>query len=1025
MPCYNYTSGDPIFFDPNLGLFSVEKIFADGVTLNYDSIARICEIDDEDQLCVYTRATPAGTETKLTLSLDYTVNPTTKVITVTNNPNPGGQIVIRRCTPNTKLLATFIEGGKISANDLNLSLHQLLFLVQEKEFIGSTVNEFYPLSIHAPNWVAGTVYTAGQFVNKDGSIFKCITGHTASVGNAPPGANWSLINPASAGFIIDGGATLSGPVTFDLDGVSIGHTLTWNGTKFEAGLPILDLDDINLVTITGGASGDLFRFNGINWENATPTVNIFINNPIFKSYPFTDRSQTGGSSFTNNAVTDPPVTTSTIPSDLNIFRDASNNYVIPDVPTVYHVLNKLTPGYNPSLQTPDFKTFLAGVKTNIDLFSANISNPVKAKLFWTLNRNRTSQDNASPADNLQNFKTAFWDSPAELYHADMWTLIDNIAKHEVTTSGGVVYRQSAFHAYQAGTYTSKVYGYGIKSKGFYLNVPECYTTSLVNLPIFSPTSVFSSESSHTFFQSTDLVYNHLVSVDSTLANGKRDTYLWGLRDMMAASASKTMVSNSNPGTSTDANNLRLTNQQTRFIKGNLIWADYTGWSDVSYKRLELAGEGVKTCLFKIPKQIIYYNKAALGLSVRDPAIALTVETATHWPITSPTAPAALNNILSKQVRFTGPGTLVTGSINANSTVSYVGMGSFYKSDSLWENWCNAWSSDATAKEFNEADIDWQVHGVADSNVTSLNLFTLQGTNQPDLGTANVDSDDYDGYYPWPYRPNMYGNRSTGINTLNSYTGTHLLNLDYNKFFSEASNYIPDPRDEYVFRIILKDNLTAFFNKPGSSTVASSIIIEHGFSDSIDEGILGTGKNLANEIYTKNWNNSTQSKKVKARLNKNDVKVFVQSEHIESFGGTDQYVINLCISVPRLKSIGYCNIFRYGNTAATSVPNDNDTNKELGPWSFYIGDAGITFSSGTVGANITFPGSNLGTINTDYSAVGTQWAVKYSPVAGRNECAVKFTRLGLPHDLWIKLSVLNTEGTLSLLNGSTWNTALDL
>lgn len=1023
MPCYNYTSGEPIYFDPNLGLFSVEKVFADGATLNYDSIARICEIEDEDQLCVFTRATPGGTETQLTLTLDYSVNPTTKVITVTNNPNPGGQIVIRRCTPNTKLLASFIEGGKISANDLNLSFHQLLFLVQEKEFIGSTVNEFFPLSIHAPNWASGTSYTVGQFVNYNGSIWKCITNHTASLANDPPDAVWSLINPASAGFIIEGGGALAGPVSFDLSGVSIGDSLIWNGTKFEAGSPVLDVDDLNLVTISGAAAGDLFKFNGINWINDNPTVDVFITNPIFKSYPFTDRSQTGGTSFTNNNSTDPTVTP---PSDLNIFRDGSNNYVIPDVPTVYHVLNKLTPGYNPTTFAGDFKTFLNNVNTQINLFSANISNPVKAKLFWTLNRNRTNQENASPADNLQNFKTAFWDSPEELYHVDMWTNIDNLLKHEVTTSGSVVHRQSAFHAYQAGTYTSKVYGYGIKSKGFYLNVPECYTTSLVNLPIFSSTSDFSTESSHTFFQRSNLVYNELVSIDSTLVGGKRDVYLWGLRDMMAASASKTMVSNSNPGSPTDTNNLRLTNQQTRFLKGNLIWADYAGWSDISYKRLELSGETAKTCLFKIPKQIIYYNKAALGLSVRDPAIALNVETATHWPVTSPSSPTSgLNNILSKQVRFTGPGSLVTGTLNINSTVSYSGMGSFYKSDSLWENWCNAWASTPSEKEFNEADIDWQVHGVADNLVTSLSLFTLQGNQHPDIGTANIATDDYDGYYPWPYRPNMYGNKSAGITSTNTYTGTHLLNLDYNKFFSEASNYIPDPRDEYVFRVVLKDNLTSLFNKAASSTIASSIIVEHGFSDSIDEGILGTGKNIANEIYTKNWNNSIQSKKVKARLNKNDVKVFVQSEHIESFGATTQYVINLCISIPRLKSIGYCNIFRYSSDAATSVPNDNDTNKELGPWSFYVGDLGMNFNSGITGANVIFPGSNLGTINTDYSTAGTQLGVKYSPIAGRNECAVKFTRLGLPHDLWIKLSVLNTEGTLSLLNGSTWNTALDL
>ena len=43
----------------------------------------------------------------------------------------------------------------------------------------------------------------------------------------------------------------------------------------------------------------------------------------------------------------------------------------------------------------------------------------------------------------------------------------------------------------------------------------------------------------------------------------------------------------------------------------------------------------------------------------------------------------------------------------------------------------------------------------------------------------------------------------------------------------------------------------------------------------------------------------------------------------------------------------------------------------------------------------------------------------STIAGRNECAVKFTRMGIPSNLWIRLSVLNTDGTAALINSSGW------
>jgi hypothetical protein len=40
-------------------------------------------------------------------------------------------------------------------------------------------------------------------------------------------------------------------------------------------------------------------------------------------------------------------------------------------------------------------------------------------------------------------------------------------------------------------------------------------------------------------------------------------------------------------------------------------------------------------------------------------------------------------------------------------------------------------------------------------------------------------------------------------------------------------------------------------------------------------------------------------------------------------------------------------------------------------------------------------------------------------SGRSESAVKFSRLGIPSNLWIKLSVLNTNGTTSLIDSGGW------
>ena len=88
----------------------------------------------------------------------------------------------------------------------------------------------------------------------------------------------------------------------------------------------------------------------------------------------------------------------------------------------------------------------------------------------------------------------------------------------------------------------------------------------------------------------------------------------------------------------------------------------------------------------------------------------------------------------------------------------------------------------------------------------------------------------------------------------------------------------------------------------------------------------------------------------------------------------------------------------------------DTEIDSGPWFFDLSQQqGATTPGGSV-ENDWYFGHQ---VTTDLSKpIG-------GPVvtAGRNECAVKFTRLGLPTNLWIRLSVLNTDGSLELLDSA--------
>lgn len=995
MPCYNYSSNDPIYYSPNAGQWAVEKVYtANGATTTYSygPIAIMCELPAADQLCVYTRASAGAAETKLTLGLDYTVDPISTENIVLKNAASTGQIVIRRCTPNDKMLFQFVDGAKITAKQLNVSLHQLLFLGQEKEWVGATNNHFYPLSTSVAAWSDVTAYTVGQYALQGGIVYQCIANTT---NNTPPNATyWTPVNFVTNGFIIQGGATLSGPVTFNLSNVTVGKGLVWNGTQFEAGTIGGSINNLSDVEIDNPVAGNILVYDGLVWRDRAPTVDITQNNLVFKDFVFVDRTQTNLYSYTDGSPT--PIQA---PGTLSCFKNIAGDYVIPDVATTYHILRRLVPNE----EAPE--SFFDRINTAVTQLYSAISNPVKAQLYWNLNRAVPSTDALQDisGDKLVNYKISYWDSPKDFYNVDMINNINLLRYHGVTTSGGQNYRDNPYFYKNDATYISKVTGKKIKA--FYLNIPECYTTALCNIPI---------STGNTFTVLSNLTSNSALT--SPVNSIYRDEYLVALRDFAFAGVRS--------GLTTVNSSAKQHDHQARYAKSFLLSADYQGFEDVSYKRLELTNqeETPSLCLFKIPKQIIYYNKKALTFIVNanQPVTSNNI-----WPETAFSSSDASNSTYSSSVRFTGTGELgpATG-LNSSSTVTEPRIGNIFKAAEFWGNWTSTWSGD-TVEHFNEADIDWIVSGVSPGTSPNLTLWDLVGFKNNKTNSvqyAQEDDINRNDMYPWPYRPNFWTKSQTGYT---GYIGTHHFNFDSNRLFSDADLFVPDPRDEYVFRVVLQDSILSNFDVSTSETIASAIILEHGFNEHPNNALRNTVNATKAEVYRKN-RTTQQIQRTKTRLDKNDVKVFVQNEHFETKGENNpnnkQYVINICISVPRLKSIGYARVFRnpgpspIGSSIYTSDAGSNssiDSDVDLGSWTFYIENDAI---SNDPNDNINFG------VNRDEGGAGpgTIWYMpKQIAAAGRNECAVKFTRLGIPNNLWIRLSVLNTNGTTSLISNTTY------
>ena len=88
-----------------------------------------------------------------------------------------------------------------------------------------------------------------------------------------------------------------------------------------------------------------------------------------------------------------------------------------------------------------------------------------------------------------------------------------------------------------------------------------------------------------------------------------------------------------------------------------------------------------------------------------------------------------------------------------------------------------------------------------------------------------------------------------------------------------------------------------------------------------------------------------------------------------------------------------------------------SNYDLSSTGFWLGGDGVnTYWVNQEGTLSPFDNYYVNTSTTNY-------AIDNQVVSGRNECAVKFTRMGIPSNLWIRLSVLNTNGSLDLLDST--------
>jgi len=1074
MPCYSYTNANPVLFTNVISTQTVS-----GATYSYSTLALICEFPVDDQLQVFKKNSTTNAEVQLVYTTDFTINTTNETITISASLTGYDQVVIKRVTLSDKMIYRFTDGAKLTAKQLNDCFHQLLFVTQEKGYLTSTVNVNYPVSVAVSAWNSGTTYGVGDIVSFNNKIYKSIV--ASNTNNTPTNtAFWSVINPQLNSFVITGNQNT---VEFDLLNLSLNYTLVWNGSKFVAGPVVSTISSLTDVDISPVSNNDVLIYdtsNGSKWTAKSPSFSIIETNLKFADYTFyTPSRSTSYFNPSNQNI----ILSGTALTAMSGFKDNSNRWVLTDAPTVYHIIKKTLPS------EVDPVTFFSTVRSELDLANQNLTNPVKLKLYWNLNHDRQNLDDASInlsyiasngstyKDNLGNFKTAFWHKPEELYNTAGYDINapSSLLKHGVVNTG-ITYSSGPYFTYNSNnpvtTFKSKVESYGVKA--FYLSVPECRVTSIYLPVVFNNggTYVFTALSNLDNVSATGLQlgralqtpgneFNENTAIDGALpitaGRGIKDYYLMGLRDMAVAGARFRYDGTSinlfgNGSTDLAKNNRgRVSNDIARWNKGKVIGAWYAsratntsnpeGWRNISYKRFETT-ETALPVLWKIPDQIIYFNRVALANS-------LDHLNGTEYLITDDGMGEGTNRSTRDKIRFSGFHRLQSVA-NGNSSTTSTHDGLYHKANGFWDAWQQRWSdqtSNTFNYKFNEADIEWALGKINAPDNGSVPKIYRNFYDNPQVVTAQSNGSAANipaaHFYKWPWRANDV---KAGTNTSQTEDdfggiGVHsIIESDWCKLFSEADQFIEDPADEYVYRIVAQSSVLNYLKQTGIKNLKSSIILEHGFSDlSQSDGNSITLTTLESQYDNPRFEPTT--KRAWSRLFESKLKVYVKDEKVERANGIDYYVISLVIRVPRLKSIGYSPFYRrfLNNTAAPKHwPAAVDTDPELGPWLDFNSPYTPASVGATIGSYFDLTGTGVNGVQlyrpTNFTTalllassqyVAGAWGTVNSPIynlptSGRIESAVKFTSLGLPSNLWIRLSVLNTDGTTALLNGTNTN-----
>lgn len=1019
MPAYSYTSGSPIgisALNPATGQF-IEVIYtASGSTYSYSSIAWLPEIQIQDQINVFTRPSALGPETQMINGTDFNFGSGETIVFVNA---PSGQVVLRRSTDLSKMVLSYVDGAKFTSRQLNSTMHQLLFIAQEKANFETNIFNYYPVSVVAQAWNSGTSYVVNDVVIHSGGIYVCIANSTNNNPASSP-AFWTLQNPQSNGFYVTG---YNAPVNIHLGTMADGQTMVWSAAqkRFQAGFAISSSTNLSDYVINNPLNNQILEYSSSlgKWRNRTiqwtPTLtgtDLVLSKHIYSSV-LTSFADVG----------------TVLPGYLSAFNSGSTQ-VMPNAATVYHMLKQTIPG------GVDPQGYFQSINSSLAQALQNLKNPVKAKLEWDLAYGNQTQ-RAQSGVALYGPYSLFWDHPNELYNA---LGNSNVWFHSLQeTSPNDIYKVSpwwSFRTTAAAPATtldlkSKIHGYGVTN--FYLSVPESITSGF-HIPVVKDSPV-------SFTVLGDLNptgdFINIGDHNNVAGNTPRDMNLMALRDLAFAAART-----GTPTTPTTGQSLKEQDNNTRLCKGRLIQANYDGFLDVTYKRLEQSEAGASV-LWKIPANIIYYNTAALALSNKSLVENYITDVSS----------------LRNKVRFQGYSRMASNdslgggnliATNRNSVAKP--MGYYFKADAFWADWTDNWSADVGnnfLKRFNEADIDWAVWDITNTSIKHFDTTAsvLFNWNTFGLGTGESPTNTPPGsskFYPWSFRPNQVKQIVAGT----TQSGTHLLNIDANTLFSSSSSFVPDPVDTYVFRLVLNPTVTAaYFKETTPNTkpiINSAILLEHGFRDggSNNETTPIAASNLA-KIYP-GMNSAVghankANTKSRTRLDKSKVTCRVISEQLEEDGTTPttlRYVAKIAITIPRLKSIGYSKVFRKFATTSTGTnypaySSGNDTEIDSGPWSFnmdmklqkYVtgGGSGVLQSWLTWGNDNTSSQIHTGEELVEYGTILNQYSGTNSRlVAGRNECAVKYTRIGIPSDFWLRVSILNTDASVSLVDPSNLN-----